>query len=170
MKILQVVPILLTGGAAVFFDLRTGKIPNELILAALAAGAGWQIYAGGLPGILNFAGGVGIPVILLGIFFYFRMMGAGDLKLLGAVGGFLGIRRILPCMLWTFLAAGVYAGALVLYRRNLKERLLYFCTYLWNYVHTREWNPYLQVDCVDSHLYFSIPVLISICFYVGGIY
>ncbi|MDO5425797.1 MAG: prepilin peptidase [Eubacteriales bacterium] len=170
MRFLQIMPVILTGMIAAFFDLKTGKIPNTLILAALAAGVGWQLFANGPKGILKFAAGAVIPVILLGALFYFRMIGAGDIKLLGAVGGFLGVEKIFICMLWTFLAGGVYACGLLLYRRNLKERLLYFWTYVWNYGNTREWEPYLKVDSVDNRLYFSIPVLISIFFYAGGIY
>lgn len=173
MRFLQILPMVLTGVTAALFDLATGKIPNGLILTAMGAGLGWQLWANGLRGLYSFMGGAAVPILLLGILFYFRMMGAGDIKLLAAMGGFLGPGRGLLCVVWSLLAGAVYAWGVLTYRQNLKERLLYFCTYMWNYLQTRKWEPYsirISVDIGDNCLYFSIPVLISILLYAGGIY
>lgn len=163
-------PLFLFVTAAAVCDLRTGKIPNGLILAALAAGLVQQVFCRGIAGAFLFLTGALLSPAVLGILYYFRMIGAGDLKLLMAAGGFLGPVRILACLFWTFAAAGVYALFAVLRRGNLRERLLYFQAYVWNYVQTREWKPYRTGDSVDSRLCFAVPVWISICFCAGGIY
>ena len=80
MKWMQIMPMVLTGVAAVLCDLDKGKIPNGLILLALAAGFGWQVSKYGAAGLLHFLGGMILPVLLLGGLFYFRMMGAGDIR------------------------------------------------------------------------------------------
>ena len=149
MKWMQIMPMVLTGVAAVLCDLDKGKIPNGLL------------------------GGMMLPVLLLGGLFYFRMMGAGDIKLLAAAGGFLGTGKVIPCIVWSFLAGAVYACGLLFLRQNLKERLQYFGTYVLRYFKTRKWEPYYvryTVDIGDNCLYFSIPVLISILLYAGGVY
>ena len=88
MKWMQIMPMVLTGVAAVLCDLDKGKIPNGLILLALAAGFGWQVSMYGAAGLLHFLGGMMLPVLLLGGLFYFRMMGAGDIKHSGSRGIF----------------------------------------------------------------------------------
>ena len=173
MKWMQIMPMVLTGVAAVLCDMDKGKIPNGLILLALAAGFGWQVSMYGAAGLLHFLGGMMLPVLLLGGLFYFRMMGAGDIKLLAAAGGFLGTGKVIPCIVWSFLAGAVYACGLLFLRQNLKERLQYFGTYVLKYFKTRKWEPYYvryTVDIGDNCLYFSIPVLISILLYAGGVY
>lgn len=61
-------------------------------------------------------------------------MGAGDAKLMGAVGGFLGAKGVLNAFLFTAVLGGVYALLLILMRRsqfkgylkNFWERLVVF--------------------------------------------
>lgn len=170
MRFFQVLLLLLAGTAAAFSDLQTGKIPNSLILAALTAGFFWQTVRAGLMGPVWFVTGAGIPVLLLWILYSFRMIGAGDVKLLAAMGGLLGPGRIWPCMFWALLAGGVYALIKGFQNRNLRERLLYFQAYLWNYLQTGEKRPYLTGENVDSRLCLAVPVLISVWFYAGGVY
>lgn len=170
MKNLQSVLLVLLAAGAVWFDLREGRIPNGLILAGLGAGFVWQTIARGPAGILFFLGGVGLPVVFLWGLFFFRMIGAGDIKLLAAAGGLLGIGGSALCAAWAVGAGAVYALAFLVWRGELKKRLWYFWAYVYRYAQTREWKPYICGENVDSHFCFSVPVLISICFYVGGAY
>ena len=80
--------LLFIGCLAVFWDLWKGKIPNALIVAGLSAGWCFQLTDKGIYGALDFLGGAIFPLLLLGILFYFRMFGAGDIKL------FLSYRRV----------------------------------------------------------------------------
>ena len=98
------------------------------------------------------------------------MIGAGDIKLLAAAGGLLGIGGSALCAAWAVGAGAVYALAFLVWRGELKKRLWYFWAYVYRYAQTREWKPYICGENVDSHFCFSVPVLISICFYVGGAY
>ena len=93
MKINQCFFLIPIGLFAVFFDLRKGKIPNELIVIGLILGCCFQIRQAKAVGLLLFLGGVCIPVVLGAGIYYFRMMGAGDMKLWAVVGGFLGPQR-----------------------------------------------------------------------------
>jgi len=51
-------------------------------------------------------------------------MGAGDAKLLGAVGGLLGPRGVFAAFLFTALVGGLYALALLAAHGYLKQTLL----------------------------------------------
>ena len=99
MKINQCFFLMPIGLCAVFFDLRKGKIPNELIVIGLILGCCFQIRQAKAVGLLLFLGGACIPVVLGAGIYYFRMMGAGDMKLWAVVGGFLGPQRAVYCMI-----------------------------------------------------------------------
>jgi len=91
---------------ATIADLRFRRIPNPLIVLGLCLGVGIGNSLGGLDGALEslLGGLVGLLVFLP--FFALRWMGAGDVKLLCAVGTFVGLPAILLVALYTGLAGG----------------------------------------------------------------
>ena len=54
-------------------------------------------------GMIIFLTGAAVPLILLGILFIFRMLGAGDVKILCALGGIMGPRTVTECIVYTHL-------------------------------------------------------------------
>ncbi len=72
---------------AVWMDFRDASVDNGWILFSFVTGFLIQITERGLKGGAIFLTGVAVPIILLGILFVFRMLGAGDIKLLCALGG-----------------------------------------------------------------------------------
>ena len=94
---------------AAAWDVRTRRIPNGLTLAGLAAGFLWHGVRGGGPGLLLSGEGVGVAALAF-LPYAVRGLGAGDVKLLGAVGALAG-----PAfMLWTLLGAALAGGPLAL--------------------------------------------------------
>lgn len=161
---------ILSSVAAVYLDIRSDKIPNWLVLCTLAAGWCVQIVRNGVLGVLLFCGGAGLPILLGAVFYYFRMVGAGDLKLLAAVGCFMGPVKAAQCVLVSVLAAGVMALFLVCIRRNLRARLQYFVCYAENIYRSGKWRPYLNEAGSDGDMHFSIAVCAAVLFYAGGVY
>lgn len=92
--------------AAAICDLRTRRIPNRLTIPLLAAGLIWAGWTGGFYGIAEAAGAcllLGLPFVLL---FLFGGGGAGDAKLMGAVGAWLGFSQGIV-VLFCVTAAGI---------------------------------------------------------------
>ncbi|MDR3996903.1 MAG: prepilin peptidase, partial [Fusicatenibacter sp.] len=87
--------VLTVATGAVWMDLRTRRIANEWIITAWIAGLVTQLIRYGAAGAGIFLFGMLFPILALYILFYFHMLGAGDIKLLSAVGGFLGVPAIL---------------------------------------------------------------------------
>ena len=78
--------------AAAAFDLRSRRIPNRLTGATLACGIVWAVFAAGWAGLGDGTLGcvlLAFPYVLL---FIFAGGGAGDAKIMGAIGMWLGVR------------------------------------------------------------------------------
>lgn len=107
--------------AAVVIDLRSRRIPN--LLTATMAVLGLGLAATGSSGLTVTASVVGmvlglvlmLPGHLLGA------TGAGDVKLMAAVGAIVGPGLVFPAFLFTCIAGGVLAVAVAISRRRFTE-------------------------------------------------
>jgi prepilin peptidase CpaA len=75
--------------------------------------------AAGLNGLIFSLKGIFLGVGVLLIPYLMGGMGAGDVKLMGAVGSFLGAKATLEAIIFIALAGGIYALALILIRRDV---------------------------------------------------
>lgn len=103
---------------AVLFDLKSRRIPNLLVLGGFAAAGFGSFWAGGVPGLLNSLGGMALGILFFFPFFIPRLVGAGDVKLFGVVGGVVGLDAVLPVFFFTLLAGGVLGVLAVLFSRS----------------------------------------------------
>lgn len=108
---------------ACFFDVRTRRIPNVLTLGAAAAGFVFAAVMNGLEGLGMSLAGWAVAVALFLPFFLLRGMGAGDVKLLGALGAWLGPGGAVLTAFFTAVAGGVLAFVVVLARGYLAESM-----------------------------------------------
>lgn len=99
--------IILTIAAAM--DILYRKIPNVLTLPAVIFGLVYHTYLAGFDGFLFSAGGTFLGLGILLIFYLPGMMGAGDVKLMAAVGSILGPAGVFQAFLFTAMAGGIYA-------------------------------------------------------------
>jgi prepilin peptidase CpaA len=116
-------PVVTLAAWAAWADVRTRKIPNALtgpaLLLALLAHLifeGPLGLRGALAGML-IAGGVMLPGWLL------RLNGAGDVKLMAALGAWLAFPQALFATLAALIAGGVVAAAIALRRGQLRQVL-----------------------------------------------
>ncbi len=103
------VPAIAVAAVATWADVRTRRIPNRLTGPALLLGIALNWAVAGLPGAGRaalgalIAGGLLVPGWLLG------WMAAGDVKLVAAMGAFLGYPASLIMVLLSLMAGGVLA-------------------------------------------------------------
>ncbi len=115
--------------AAAIFDLRQHRIPNWLTYPGIVLGIvtrwvayrhdsflGWKGLATALAGCL-LAGGV------MFLFFMVRAMGAGDVKIMAAIGAFVGPSSAAEVLLATAICGGVLAIGYALYRKRMISTL-----------------------------------------------
>jgi prepilin peptidase CpaA len=109
--------------AAAVVDLRTRRVPNWLTFGTAALGITMAMthldgvgVAGAFEGLL-----VGLLLMLPG--HMIGRTGAGDVKLLAALGTLLGPRSIAMAFLYTAIAGGGIAVLVAMRRRRLRETL-----------------------------------------------
>jgi prepilin peptidase CpaA len=76
--------------AAGIIDIRSRRIPNWLCAAGLVAGFACRFYLQGAPGLLIAAEGLGLACLIYFPLWMLRGMGAGDVKLMAALGAIAG--------------------------------------------------------------------------------
>ena len=101
---------------AVYSDLRRHRIPNALSGLGIVVGLGLQTAGGGLHGLTSGLLGVTVGLACFAPFYLLRAMGAGDVKLLAAIGAFLGPQGCFYAALASLLAGGLGAIGYVLWR------------------------------------------------------
>jgi len=91
MKLLLLVPM---AAFIMYYDIRYRRIPNVLVLSLLIGGLTLNISFGGYHGALASIEGFGLAFLPMLLIHLFGAMGAGDVKLFGAVGSVLGVSMV----------------------------------------------------------------------------
>lgn len=117
--------VLLAGGlvAATVIDIRTRRIPNAL--TGGMAGIGIALAATGLSGISPAASVLGflVGLLLMAPGHALGATGGGDVKLMAAVGTFIGPAMVVSAFLATAIAGGVLALIVAMRRGRLGATL-----------------------------------------------
>ena len=104
-------------------DWRNRRIPNWLTVPGLLIGVSANVLAGGWAGLKTSLLGAGLGLLVLLPFVFLRSLGAGDWKLAGALGAFVGWEVLVNLLMGSVFVAGVMALALVIYKRRFKQTL-----------------------------------------------
>jgi prepilin peptidase CpaA len=108
---------------AAWSDFRTRRIPNWLTVSGAITGVALNVVVAGSHGAklslegMTLALGLMLPLVLL------RGMGAGDWKLMGAVGAMMGWRPMIFVLLLSFLTSGLMAVSQMILTRRVKRTL-----------------------------------------------
>jgi prepilin peptidase CpaA len=108
---------------AVVWDVASRRIPNILTFGAALAAFAAHAYFGGWSGL-----GLSIVGWIVGIAIFFPVfalggMGGGDVKLLGAIGAWLGPASVIWVGLFSGIAGGVLAIVVAAFSGYLKQAL-----------------------------------------------
>ena len=113
--------------AAAALDLKFRKIPNWLTLGAVVLGVALQVARFGANGLLVALAGAGLGLLILLPFYVLRAMGAGDVKLLAAIGALVGPQALISVVIYAALVGGVISLVVLARQRRLQ---LFFGTLL----------------------------------------
>jgi len=107
-KLAVLVPLAVS---VIYQDVRYRRIPNVLVLTALIAGLTLNAVFGGWFGVGSSLLGFGLAFVPMLLLHIFGAMGAGDVKLFGAVGTILGV-GLMPA---TLVLVAMLGGLLAIY-------------------------------------------------------
>lgn len=150
--------------AACAYDLRTRRIPNVLTFGAAGLALGFHAFAGGLASFgTSFAGWV-VGLALLVPLFWLGGMGGGDVKLLAALGAWMGPRDVV----WVALCSAIAGGALGATLAFAHGYLVKACRNLWALVGfwlTEGLQPMPAITLDRAHgprLAYAVPILAGV--------
>jgi prepilin peptidase CpaA len=114
-------PTLIVLVVATFTDLRSRRIPNWLVLPFLGAGILVSAWLHGWHGVGQSFGGMGVGLLIYGVFFCMGGMGAGDVKLAAALGAWIGPGQLFIALVTTGLVGGVMVLCWAVFGGFLKD-------------------------------------------------
>jgi prepilin peptidase CpaA len=115
--------LLVVFGAAVY-DVRYRRIPNWISMSGVLLGIGLNAFLyQGWPGVRLSLQGLAMGFGVYFLLYMLRAMGAGDVKLMAAVGAIVGWRDWFGTFLITAIIGGIMALILVAYKRRMKKTL-----------------------------------------------
>ena len=144
-------------------DVRTRRIPNLLTFGAAALGVVFHGVTGGLQGLQTAVFGWLVGTAMFLPFFLLGGMGGGDVKLLAALGAWMGPGDAFWLAIYASIAGGVLAVVVALARgylttafRNLRGLLAY-----WSVVGPRPMASLTLEHGKAPRLAFAVPMLVG---------
>jgi prepilin peptidase CpaA len=116
--VVQILLVLIVSVAA-YCDIRFRRIPNWLTLTGVLLGIVLNTFLYEMHGLRTAAFGLGLAFLVYFPLYLLRGMGAGDVKLMGAIGSIAGPANWFGVFVLTSLLGGVIAVLLLLSRKRL---------------------------------------------------
>ena len=145
---------------ALVSDLISYRIKNSITYSFMLVGLIANFAMEGSKGMIFSLQGIMLPVAGLIVLYMMRIIGAGDIKLLSAVGAVMGAGFALYAMVYSFICGGVIASLLILIRRNGIERFKFLLSYMQSCLISMELLQYTDFNDKQNSgkFHFSIAV------------
>jgi prepilin peptidase CpaA len=144
----------------IYMDVRYRRIPNKLVLVTLIGGITLNTLFGGTHGLVVSLGGFALAFGVMFFFHAFGTMGAGDVKLFGAIGSILGTSLVLPTLVVVALTGGVMAIFKMVYSRRAKTTMFGVLQFFYGLL-PGQTVPRFAIPADRS---YTLPYAVPICF------
>ncbi|MPM26044.1 hypothetical protein SDC9_72545 [bioreactor metagenome] len=105
------------------FDAKERRIPNKITFMGIIVGLLFNLITGGWTGLINSFLGLLAGIAIFFIPFAVGGMGAGDVKLMGAIGALMGWRFSMETAIYSALVGGVMVFVYLVYTRKMRDIL-----------------------------------------------
>jgi prepilin peptidase CpaA len=139
------------------YDILYRRIPNWLVLPCWLVGFAVNAALTGWMGLKTAAFGFGLAMLVYFPLYMLRGMGAGDVKLMAAIGALVGPVAWFLIFLSSSIVGGVVALVIMLTFKRFRKTLRNLALILWDLMHFRA--PYHRDEelSVDSPKAFRLP-------------
>jgi prepilin peptidase CpaA len=103
-------------------DYRYQRIPNAITYPSMLVGLIFHFSTNGYSGLYNSALGLLIGISLLLIPYLMGGLGAGDVKMLGAMGAIVGPQGVILILFYAAIIGGLYAIFLLLKNQDYRKQ------------------------------------------------
>jgi len=149
-------------------DWRSRRIPNWLTVPSAILGVTVNSTLQGWPGLKSSLEGLGLGLLLLLPLVLANAIGAGDWKLVGALGSVLGPHDLLLVLGAAVLVAGIMALALVIYKKRLEQTLRNIVSLLVALVSGHPGQHSVSLDNPETlKVPFGVAVAVAVIAFVG---
>ena len=152
---------LVIGVVACVTDIRTRRIPNVLTFGAAAAGLAFHVITGASHGAIVASSGWLVGVLVFFVPFALGGLGAGDVKLLGALGAWLGPKDVVWVALYSGICGGIAAIGVSLLKGYLSQALrnIYLLLMHWRVAGVRPLHEVSLAGSSGPRLAYAVPIL-----------
>jgi prepilin peptidase CpaA len=109
--------------AAGIWDWRTRRVPNWLTLSGVLVGIGMNAFLYQTAGVWISLKGLGLAMLIYFPLFLLRGMGAGDVKLMAALGAMVGWENWLGIFMITSICGGIAAVVVICWKGRFRKTL-----------------------------------------------
>lgn len=155
--------------AAVAVDLRCRRVPNLMTGSAMLVGTSLSALLAGPGGLASALGGGLLALMILTPPFALGGVGGGDVKMMGAVGTFVGPKLVLYSLCVGLILGGVLAAVTLFRHGRLRQTLSNVIVRISGAVATRSLDP-LRVATDDPEavtMPYSVPLALGTIAAVG---
>ena len=104
---------------SIFTDIKYRKIFNYITLSGAVGGLLANVYVYGGDGFVVSVLGLVVGLSMFFPLFIFKLLGAGDVKLMGAVGAILGYKMVFQTAICTIIVGGILSLLALLFHGRL---------------------------------------------------
>jgi len=162
--------LLLAGFLALWagaLDWRYRRIPNWLTVPGLLAGVAVNAVAGGWSGAKGSLLGAGLGLAVLLPFVLIKALGAGDWKLIGALGACLGPMRLIAVLVGSMFVAGLMALVLIIYKGRVRQAFGNIVRMIGAFLTLHLPGPEVSLDNPESvKIPFGVAVALTVLFFI----
>ena len=158
--------VILIVAIATIYDIAIYRVPNYVFIVGWIVALIYNIVRHGSIGVVEWAAGCVVPVVVLSILFIFRVIGGADVKAFSVIGGFVLYKGVIKIIVISFIIGAVISLIKMLFCRNLLARLRYFFSYFKNFFYYKKIEKYYDNTCSkDMVIHFMIPIFIGTILY-----
>lgn len=147
---------------SIITDLKFKKIYNYITFPAIILGVVANCYLLGPSGLIFSGKGLLLGLIIFMPFFFVGYLGAGDVKLMGAIGAILGVKMAFYTATYAILAGGIIAFFVLLYQGHLPRFSKQIYYWFLSIIFRKTFQGYLSVES-------SLKTPFAVAIAIGGI-